>query len=123
MARKVSSQLTRYTSAADEFRKRRFIGLQPGRVDLVDCTDLAWNGVRIIAFSSKSRNLSPESVVFQGAGVITPDGLPSLPSVDLMRGLGDGEPIYPCASSGLTSRPSVASDQVLSWAICNIKLY
>ena len=34
---------------------------------------------------------SPESVVFQGAGVITPDGLPSLTCVDLMRGLGDGE--------------------------------
>ena len=62
---------------------------------LTDYTGFAWIGGRIAAFSSKAAKTttpdSPESVVFQGAGVITPDGLPSLTCVDLMRGLGDGE--------------------------------
>ena len=34
---------------------------------------------------------SPETVAFQGTGVITPDGLASLTCVDLTRGLGDGD--------------------------------
>ena len=34
---------------------------------------------------------SPETVAFQGTGVITPDGLASLICVDLTRGLGDGD--------------------------------
>ena len=34
---------------------------------------------------------SPETVAFQGTGVITPDGLASLTCVDLTRGLGDGK--------------------------------
>ena len=62
---------------------------------LAGCAQPSCGSVAESAFSARSRENHHArfagEVVFQGAGVITPDGLPSLTCVDLMRGLGDGE--------------------------------
>ena len=46
--------------------------------------------------------------MFQGAGGITPVGLPSLTCVDLMQGLGEGNRLsIPCAESGCFCGPAL----------------